>query len=117
VLISTDPYGRGLVYTASALGTALAAFGVVTWLADRFAGSRLVAWLAATGAMTLTLYIAHGLVFNLLVDWLGWIRPTGLDTALLFSAAYWVVAVAAAVWWSRRFGRGPVERLYRALGG
>ena len=40
VLASTDPFDRGLAYTASALGTALVAFGVISWLADRFAGAR-----------------------------------------------------------------------------
>ena len=67
--------------------------------------------------MSLTLYVAHALVFNLVVDWLGWVRPTGLDTALVFAAGYWVVAIAAASWWHRRVGIGPAEWLYRRLGG
>lgn len=117
VLLSTDPFERGLLYTASALGTALIAFTVIATLADRFAGATLVSWLRATGAMTLTLYVAHALVFNLLVDWLHWVRPTGLDTALTFAAVYWLVAIAVATWWRRRFGIGPVERVYRSLGG
>ena len=36
--------------------------------------------------MSLTLYVAHGLVFNLVVDWLGWIEPGGLGRALTFAA-------------------------------
>ena len=52
--------------------------------------------------MSLTLYVAHALVFDLVVDWLGWIRPTGLDTALVFAAGYWIVAIAGASWWHRR---------------
>ncbi len=116
-LASNDPFDRGLLYTASALGTALAAFGLITWLADRAPGSWLVGWLGDAGRMSLTLYIAHALVFNFVVDWLGWIRPTGLDTALLFAAAYWLVAITAAVWWRRTFGLGPAERAYRFLGG
>ena len=31
------------------------------------------------------------------------------------AASYWLLATAAAVAYHRRFGRGPVERLYRAL--
>ena len=68
--------------------------------------------------MSLTLYVAHALVFNLVVDWLGWIRPTGLDTALLFAAVYWIVAIAAAVVVAphvrhrpRRVGLPPPRRL------
>ena len=69
------------------------------------------------GAMSLTLYIAHGLVFNLVVDWLGWIEPGGLGRALTFAAAYWAVAITAAWWWHDRYGIGPAEWLYRRLGG
>ena len=67
--------------------------------------------------MTLTLYIAHILVFNLLVDWLDLVEPGGLGTALAFALAFWVVAIAAGTLWHRRFGRGPAERVYRAIGG
>jgi uncharacterized membrane protein YeiB len=116
-LASTDPFDRGLLYTASALGAALVAFGTISWLADRFVGTPPIRWLRHAGAMSLTLYIAHGLVFNLVVDWLGWVRPTGLDTALVFSAMYWVVAMTAASWWHRRLGIGPAEWIYRRLGG
>ena len=69
------------------------------------------------GQMTLTLYVAHVIVFNLVVDWLGLIRPDGLRTALTFALAFWIVAIVAGATWHRRFGRGPTERVYRALGG
>jgi uncharacterized protein len=117
VLASTDPYERGLLYTASALGTALIAFAAISWLAERFVHTMPVEVLRHAGAMSLTLYIAHGLVFNLVVDWLGWIEPGGLGRALTFAAAYWAVAITAAWWWHDRHGIGPAEWLYRQLGG
>jgi uncharacterized membrane protein YeiB len=116
-LVSSDPWSRSLVYTASALGTALMAFGVITWLAERHRTARLVRWLGAAGALSLTLYVLHALLFDLLVNQLGWIRPTGLDTALLFAGCYWLVGITAAVMWQRRFGTGPFEWVYRRLGG
>jgi uncharacterized membrane protein YeiB len=67
--------------------------------------------------MTLTLYLAHVVVFNLVVDWLGWIEPAGLDVALAFAAGFWVIGITAAVTWQRRRGIGPAERVYRAVGG
>ena len=98
-----------LLYTASALGHGAGRRSA--WSRGWPSASparRLVALAGDAGAMSLTLYVAHALVFNLVVDWLGWIRPTGLDTALLFAAAYWVVAIAAARgWWHRRFGDRP----------
>jgi uncharacterized membrane protein YeiB len=106
-----------VLYVTSALGTALVAFGVLSWLAERYTATLPIELLRNAGAMTLTLYVAHALVFNLIVDWRGWVRPTGLDTALALSAGYWVVAIAVAAWYHRRFGAGPVERAYRFLGG
>jgi uncharacterized membrane protein YeiB len=117
VLVSTDPFTRALPYTLSALGTALVAYGALTWVADRYPTTLAVRTLRDAGAMSLTLYVAHALVFLLLVDHLGWVRPTGLDTALVFATVYWVVAIGAAAAWHHRVGLGPAEWLYRRLGG
>lgn len=115
VFLSTDPFDRGGLYVCSALGTALVAYACVDWLAERFPGP--LDPLRRAGQMTLTLYLAHVLVFNLVVRRLGWIEPTGLDVSLVFALAFWVVAIAAAAAWQRRFGIGPAERVYRAFGG
>jgi len=115
VLASTDHVDRGLLYTASAVGTALVAFAVISWLAERFADTPVVEALASAGAMTLTLYVAHALVFNLVVDWLDVVEPGGLGTAVAFAAVFWVVAIAFAWWYRQRFAIGPLEWLYRRL--
>ena len=115
VLLSLDPLDRGLVYVASALGTALLAYAGIDWLAERFPVA--TDPLRRAGQMTLTLYVLHVLVFNLVVDWLGWIEPAGVDVALAFALGFWALGIAVAVAWNRRFGMGPAERLYRALGG
>jgi uncharacterized membrane protein YeiB len=117
LVLSNDPFDRGIVYVASALGTALLAFTAITWVADRFVDSRPIDALRRAGQMSLTLYIAHALVFNLLVNWLDLIQPGGLRTALTMAAAYWLVATAGAVAYQHRYGRGPTERLYRRLAG
>ena len=67
--------------------------------------------------MSLTIYVTHALVFNLLAsdDWLDLVQPGGLATSLTLAAAVWVTATAAAVAYHHRFGRGPAERLYRRL--
>jgi uncharacterized membrane protein YeiB len=115
VLLSTHPFDRGAVYVASALGTALLAYAAIDLLAERF--PRATDPLRRAGQMSLTIYLAHILVFNLVVDWWGWIEPAGLDVALTFALGFWIVAIAAAVAWQRRYGRGPAERVYRAFGG
>jgi len=117
--LSRHPFDRGLVYAASALGTSLIAFAVISWLVDRATGpaATVVEVLREAGQMTLTLYIAHILIFNLVVDWLGWVEPGGLGTALTFALVFWAVAIVLGAMWHRRYGRGPAERIYRAIGG
>jgi uncharacterized membrane protein YeiB len=114
-LLSIHPFDRGVVYTASALGTALLAYATIDWIAERFPVA--TDPLRRAGQMTLTLYLAHVFVFNLVVDWFGWIEPAGLDVALVFALGFWVLGITGAVMWQRRYGVGPAERVYRAVGG
>ncbi len=118
-VLSVDPFDRGLLYVASALGTALLAFAAISWVADNATGlaADMIDPLRRAGQMSLTIYIAHILLFDLVVDWLGWIEPAGAGTALAFSCAFWIIAIVAAAAWQRRYGRGPAERVYRAIGG
>lgn len=115
VVLATTPNSRGAVYVASALGTALVAYASFDWLAERFPAP--TEPFRRAGQLALSLYLAHILVFNFVVDWMGWVRPAGLATALMFALAFWVVGIVLATWWHRRLGRGPAERVYRAIGG
>jgi uncharacterized protein len=115
ILLSDDPFERGLAYTASALGTSLLAFAAISWLADRFAAHPVIEALQLAGQMSLSIYLAHALVFNVLVTQLDLIEPAGLGRALTFAIVLWLIATAAAIAYARRYGRGPAERLYRAL--
>jgi uncharacterized protein len=115
LLLSAHPFDRGLAYTASALGTALLAFTAISTIADRFAGTAVIDALRRAGQTSLTIYVAHVLLFNLLVDWLDVVQPGGIATSLAFAAVVWSATTAAAVAYHHRFGRGPAERLYRRL--
>jgi uncharacterized protein len=115
LVFSTDSASRGVVYFASALGTALLAYVVVDVIAERFTTA--VDPLRRAGQMSLTLYLLHIVVFNFVVDWMGWVVPADLSNSLLFAGGFWIVAIALANVWHHRFGRGPAERIYRAIGG
>lgn len=114
-LLSDDPFERGLVYVASTLGTALVAFAAISWLADTFEDTAVVDVLRRAGQLSLTIYLAHALVFNLLVDWLDLVEPNGVGTALMFAFVVWLLSIAGAVAYQQRYGRGPAERVYRSL--
>lgn len=115
LVLSTDSSSRSLAYFASALGTSLMAYVLIDLLAERF--TRTLDPLRRAGQMSLTLYLLHIVVFNFVVDWMGWITPSTLATSLTFAAGFWIVAIVLANLWHRRLGRGPAERIYRAIGG
>ena len=116
-LLSTGPFDRGLLYTIGTLGSSIVAYCAISWVAERFPDAVLTQLFRHAGQMTLTLYLLHALTFNAMVNWWGFVRPTGLDTALIFSLVFWVFAIAFGAWWHRFFGLGPLERIYRNFGG
>lgn len=113
LLSSTGPFDRGVFYTLTTVGSTLLAVSLVGWLAHASAHAPLTVALGAAGRTTLTLYVGHVLVYNLLVHWLGWVEPGALGAALLFAGGYWLCAVTAAALYQRRFGIGPLEWVYR----
>lgn len=114
VLFSTDPLDRGLLYVASALGTALIAFGSIGWLATRFSGHAAVDALRRAGQVSLSIYVFHALMFLLVVDVLEWITG-GIGTALVMAAVVWVVGTMAAARWLVHHERGPIEQMFRSI--
>lgn len=116
-LFATDPFSRSLNYTIGTIGSSIGAFALIAMISELSKNTRVTQCLAAAGRMTLTLYVLHVLVFNFVVHTLGWVRPTGLDTAWLLTIGFWLPAILLAAWWQRRFGLGPLERVYRRFGG
>jgi uncharacterized membrane protein len=98
-LAIATPHSNMPLAIASSLGIALLVLGVFLLL-GRLAG-RWLEPLYAMGAMTLTLYAVHlvALAFEL-----------HYDSPLLWFTVHLVAAVVFAVVWSRRFGRGPLEK-------
>ena len=102
------------------MGVSLSAVLVViavSWIAEAFPTSSAVDVFVRAGRMTLTLYVLHGLGYNLIVNKLEWVKPTGLDAALGLAAIMWVVLVSFGAWWTTFVGRGPLERVLRGFGG
>jgi uncharacterized membrane protein YeiB len=92
----------------------VAAVVVIGAIARATSQSSVTRALAVAGRCTLTLYVLHAFAYNTLVRMLGLVDGnSGLGAALALAAAYWVVAVAAAVLWSRVARLGPLEWLYR----
>jgi uncharacterized membrane protein YeiB len=116
-MVSTQPFDRGALYFVGTLATVLCALACISWVVDSVPTHWFTEWLARAGQMSLSIYLAHVVFFNLVVNRLHWVRSTGLDTSLTLSLAFYVVALTTASWWVSRYGRGPAERAYRFFGG
>ena len=115
-VLSTRPFDRGLLYVVGTIGTSLVAYCGCSWVAERWSTAVPVEMLANAGRTTLSIYVAHVLIFNEVVHQRHWIGADGLGTALWFAVVVWLLMVMIAAWWQRFIGQGPMERLYRRIG-
>jgi uncharacterized membrane protein YeiB len=116
-LLSTQPLDRGILFSLGTLATAVVALCLVSLVVEHTSHLALTQLLARAGRMTLSVYLLHVVFFNLLVHRMHWVGATGLDTALVLSLLFYVVALMLASGWNKYFGLGPAERVYRAFGG
>jgi uncharacterized protein len=113
--VSLQPFDRGILYVVSTLGIAIVATWAIERLVGRFPRSAITAALAQAGRMSLTIYVAHIVVYKLIVDVFDLIRSTGLGTALAFSAVVYLLGIGSAWMILARYEHGPVEWLYRKI--
>lgn len=116
-LLSTQPLDRGMLFSLGTLATAVVALCLVSLVVERALHLALTQLLARVGRMTLSVYLLHVIFFNLLVHQLHWVGATGLDTALVLSLSFYVIALVLSNEWNKRFRLGPAERAYRIFGG
>ena len=88
------------------IGTSLAVLGACLLLAA--AGRWVVAWLAAAGGMTLSLYTSHVLALTA-----GW----GLDDRPTLLILHVVAAIVIGLLWRTFVGRGPLETFAASVAG
>jgi len=117
LLVSTDPFDRGVAYSISAIATAVAAILAVSYLTERAAASGLVSALGRAGRASLSLYLGHVCFYVVVVRWMSVVDGGGPSASIALSVAYVVPAIVLAAWWVRRLGIGPAERVYRVIGG
>lgn len=117
VLVSTDPYDRSLLYTVSALSTATLAFLIVSVVTDSRPPGRVSESVAVVGRLSLSIYVLHVFFYNALVKWWGLFGDGGLATAIGLALVFYVLIFVVSRWWSHYLGTGPMERVYRLVGG
>lgn len=120
-----------LPFLLSTASFALMLLVVCLEVGDRFAGSRWLKALTATGQMTLTHYVVH-LTLGMLMLWgltghpytgtVNEIQPESPGLVLGFAVGFYALSVGFSVVWSERrsgrtFRHGPLETLMRKLTG
>ena len=76
--------------------------------------SRWVVALTATGQLAFTLYIAHTIAIEVPLSH-GLMEEATIGETALYALTFYGVAVAASVWWRRRFRYGPLEGFIRQV--
>ncbi|MFL1428721.1 MULTISPECIES: DUF418 domain-containing protein [unclassified Nocardiopsis] len=94
-------------------GVAMAVLGLCLLLAGTWPMRVLLYPVAAMGAMTLTLYTAHGVLLwavhgGLLPGWAGWVETYTVELVVVFSLVFATV-------WRLTLGAGPMERPVTAV--
>jgi len=96
---------------------AIIALGIVSIVPELVAGGRLpgARAFAAVGRMSLTAYLLESVLFTgVMYSWgLGWFGTLGRLELLGLAVVIYVVVAITCIAWGRRFGRGPLERLWR----
>ena len=110
--------GRILVSPAALLLAAGYCAGIVVALHSGW-GQRIFGVFAPVGRMALTNYLAHGLIYWLVLHGigpgLGLAGRIGSFYALLIAIAFFAFQTGFSHWWLARFRFGPMEWLWRAL--
>jgi uncharacterized protein len=95
---------------------AISAILVCLELADQFRTSRIIEWLAATGRLSLTNYLAHTLLILGPMFLLGILQQSRM-TSFVISCGFFAAAVTFSVLYSKRFKLGPLEAVMRRTTG
>lgn len=101
-------------FVVGGIGTALMTIAASFWLADTMP-SALRQRLTATGRLAFTHYIAHVVIGLGIIEEAWGLGPHSPGYALLAALVYAAVAVELSWQWQKRWGAGPIERLFRRV--
>jgi uncharacterized protein len=115
-----------LPFMLGTAGFSLIFITLCIFIGEKFAESNLLGYLAKTGQMTLTHYVAH-LTFGMIILSVisGKMDFNTLDSSnaissiyiLSYAIIYYFLSVIFSVYWSKRFKNGPLETFMRKFSG
>ncbi|MEW6992061.1 DUF418 domain-containing protein [Colwelliaceae bacterium 6441] len=102
-------------YIISATSSAVIVIIACVYVSDMFAKNKLLKWLAQTGQLSLTLYVAHVIFGMGLLESMGWLTNQTIDFSLFSALTFSVCAIFFSVIWLKYFKSGPLEWLFRRV--
>lgn len=115
-LVDTKPMPANLFYMLGASSWAIAFIVLVLMVVDRWqAHSHLLTAMIKTGQLSLTHYVGHSALVLTIASLMGLIQEQTAAFVVLLSFGVYGLMVAFSYLWSKKFSRGPIESLMRAL--
>lgn len=116
-LSSLKPIPPGPFFVMGGCGTAMAVIGLCLLAFESRLLSKAFSVLLPAGRQTLTLYIAHILLGMGTLEAMGLLGAGTIESALLATLAFLLIATIFCWFWARHFANGPLEALMRKLAG
>lgn len=116
-LSGLKPVPPGPFFIMGGCGTAMAVIGLCLLAFESRLLSKSFSVLFPAGRQTLTLYIAHILLGMGTLEAIGLLGAGTIESALLATLTFMLIATIFSWLWSRRFKAGPLEALMRKLAG
>ena len=114
-LFGTEPMPPVPLYMIAGAGTACAVIAASVALGERFGHTAWLRPFVSTGQLALTLYVAHVVVGMGTLDAMGRLENQTLPFAMLATAVFCLLGVVFSYLWRKRFKRGPIEMIMRAV--
>jgi uncharacterized membrane protein YeiB len=112
--LDTSPFSSSILSVFSAAGTALLVIVMSIKVAKKAGASKWLKPFLATAQMSLTLYIVHIAIFQLIQMIVGQGEINSrLEVAWISAAVFCILAIPFANFWVNHFGRGPFEKILR----
>lgn len=102
-------------YVISATSSAVIILIGCLIFSEKFSNTKLHEWLAKTGQMSLTLYVAHVFLGMGVLESFGWLTEQTIELALFSAFLFCLWAIVFSVFWLNYFKTGPLEWMFRKL--
>jgi uncharacterized membrane protein YeiB len=101
------------IIAASSFAVLIVCFSIE--VTEKYPTNPINTWLAHTGQLSLTLYVAHVIIGMGLLEALGLLNKQPVEIAIISAGLFCIVSIVFSHWWVNRYKEGPLERLFRKI--